>query len=298
MIAILVSVLRSRFVRARIVLILSCTLLSAAAAGCGGDTNPDAGGGDTIVAAFYPLAYAAGRIAPHARVENLTPAGTEPHDLELGARDVEELRDARLILYLGRGFQPAVEDAVAGRDNAVDLLAGETLRDGGDGSDPHVWLDPGRFATIARRIAAALGRPAAADPLVADLETLDRAYRRGLSTCRRHELVTSHAAFGYLADAYGLDQIGLTGIAPEAEPGPRTLERLVETVESTGATTVFVEPLVAPELAETVARETGARTAVLDPLEGLSADRADDGADYLSVMRDNLAALRTALGCR
>ena len=283
--------------RARIVLILSCTVVALTAAGCGGGTSSDAGGGGEIVAAFYPLAYAAERIAPNARVENLTPAGTEPHDLELGARDVEALRDARLVLYLGRGFQPAVEDAVAGRDNAVDLLAGEQLRDGGGGSDPHVWLDPGRFATIARRIAAALGTPAAADPLVADLEALDGAFRRGLSSCRRHELVTSHAAFGYLADAYGLDQVSLTGIAPEAEPGPRMLERLVRTVESTGATTVFVEPLVAPELAETVARESGARTAVLDPLEGLSTDRAEAGADYLSLMRDNLGALRAALGC-
>lgn len=282
----------------RIVLISSCALVSLAAAGCGAGTDSNGGTDGTVVAAFYPLAYAAGRIAPRATVENLTPAGTEPHDLELGARDVEELRDARLVLYLGRGFQPALEDAVASRDNAVDLLAGETLRDGGDGSDPHVWLDPGRFATIARRIAAALGTPAAADPLVADLEALDGAYRRGLASCRRHELVTSHAAFGYLADAYGLDQVALTGIAPEAEPGPRALERLVRTVESTGATTVFVEPLVSPELAETVARETGARTAALDPLEGLTADRAENGADYLSVMRDNLAALRAALGCR
>jgi zinc transport system substrate-binding protein len=276
---------------------LSCALVALPAAGCGG-TDSGAGGGDEIVAAFYPLAYAAGRIAPHATVENLTPAGTEPHDLELGARDVEELRDARLVLYLGGGFQPVVEDVVAGRDNAVDLLAGVTLRDGEDGTDPHVWLDPGRFATVARRIAAALGTPAAAAPLVADLEALDGAYRRGLASCRRHELVTSHAAFGYLADAYGLDQVALTGIAPEAEPGPRTLERLVHAVESTGATTVFAEPLVAPELAETVARETGARIAVLDPLEGLAADRAENGADYLSVMRDNLAALRAALGCR
>lgn len=284
--------------RARIVLIFGCALAALAAAGCGGGSDSDGDGSDRIVAAFYPLAYAAERIAPRSTVENLTPAGTEPHDLELGARDVEELRDARLVLYLGQGFQPAVEDAVSGRGNAVDLLTGEQLRAGAGGSDPHVWLDPARFAAIARRIAAALGTPAAAKPLVADLERLDGEFRRGLSSCRRHELVTSHAAFGYLADAYGLDQVALAGVTPEAEPGPRTLEKLVRTVESSGATTVFVEPLVPPELAETVAREAGARTAVLDPLEGLSPDRADDGADYFSVMRDNLAALRDGLGCR
>jgi zinc transport system substrate-binding protein len=291
MIAILVSVLGSApHVRARIVLICCCAAVLGTA-GCGGGSGPDGGGGE-IVAAFYPLAYAAERIAPRAVVENLTPAGTEPHDLELGARDVEELRDAKLVLYLGRGFQPAVEDAVAGRDNAVDLLAGE------EGRDPHVWLDPRRFASVARRIAAALGTPAAARPLVADLESLDEAYRRGLASCRRRELVTSHAAFGYLADAYGLDQLALTGVSPEAEPGPRTLEALAREVAASGATTVFVEPLVSPALAETVSRETGARTAVLDPLEGLDSDLAESGADYLSVMRANLAALRVALGCR
>jgi zinc transport system substrate-binding protein len=285
-------------VRARIVLIFCGAAAALAAAGCGGGSGSDGGGGGDIVAAFYPLAYAAARIAPGAAVENLTPAGTEPHDLELGARDVEELRDARLVLYLGRGFQPAVEDAVDGRDNAVDLLAGEDLRGGAESSDPHVWLDPRRFASLARRIAAALGTPAAASRLVGDLESLDGAYRRGLASCRRRELVTSHAAFGYLADAYGLDQVALTGVSPEAEPGPRTLEELARKVEASGATTVFVEPLVSPDLAETVARETGARTAVLDPLEGLSDDQAEAGADYLTVMRANLAALRAALGCR
>jgi zinc transport system substrate-binding protein len=281
--------------RARIVLISACAAVALATAGCGGSGGD---GGGEIVAAFYPLAYAASRVAPAAAVENLTPAGAEPHDLELGARDVEELRDARLVLYLGGGFQPAVEDAVAGRDNAVDLLAGEELMSGEDGADPHVWLDPRRFASLARRIAAALGTPAAAGPLVADLESLDRSYRDGLASCRRRELVTSHAAFGYLADAYGLDQVALTGVSPEAEPGPRTLEELARTVAATGATTVFVEPLVSPDLARTVARETGARTAVLDPLEGLGRDEAEGGADYLSVMRANLAALRAALGCR
>jgi zinc transport system substrate-binding protein len=155
-----------------------------------------------------------------------------------------------------------------------------------------------RFAAVARSIASALGRPAAADALVRRLTALDAEFRQGLAQCRRREIVTSHAAFAYLADRYGLEQVPLVGISPEAEPGPREVERLVRTVRETGATTVFSEKLVPPQLAETVARETGATTAVLDPLEGLTSAEVEDGADYFTIMRQNLAALRKALACR
>jgi zinc transport system substrate-binding protein len=261
------------------------------AAGCGGDAG---GAEESIVAAFYPLAYAAEQVAaPGTPVVDLTPPGAEPHDLELSARDVERVRDAALVVYAGNGFQPAVEDAVAGRqDPSLDVL--ET----GKGGDPHVGLDPRRVAGVARSLAAALGRPGAAQPLVERLEALDTELEQGLRRCERREIVTSHAAFSSLAERYGLVQVPLTGLSPEAEPGARDIEHLVGEVRETGATTVFVEPLVSPRLAETVAREAGATTAVLDPLEGLSQARLDAGADYVGVMRENLAALRAALGCR
>jgi zinc transport system substrate-binding protein len=254
----------------------------------------------SVVTSFYPLAWAAEQVAPRGvTVENLTPAGVEPHDLELTPRGVEDLHDADLVLYLGDGFQPAVEDAVEGDAKALDLLKGQTLRPGGaDGVDPHVWLDPMRLAAITRRVAAALGDRAAAAPAVEKLDALDARFRTGLADCKRRELVTSHAAFGYLADAYGLRQVALTGLSPEAEPSPRALERLVREVERSGATTVFFETLVSPRLAETVAREAGVGTAQLDPLEGLTKEEVAAGADYVSVMRSNLAALRKALGCR
>ena len=261
------------------------------------------GSGPTVVAAFYPLAYATQRIAPDATVENLTPAGAEPHDIELTARDVAHLHDARKVFYFGSGFMPQLEDAVEGQTNSVDLLVGETLRKGGEagdegaGPDPHVWLAPLRYAMIAEKIARALGTPRAADDLAADLQALDREFRHGLRDCERHEIVTSHAAFGYLAAAYGLEQLSITGLSPETEPTPRELEATVDQVKRSGATTVFFETLLSPKLAETVARETGAATAVLDPIEGLTSDEAGAGADYFTVMRANLATLRTALGC-
>jgi len=272
------------------VLVLAAGLL----AGCG-SRSPAEGEGD-VVAAFYPLAYAAEQVAgTTARVRNLTPAGAEPHDLELSPGAVRDVADASLVVYVGGGFMPGLESAVKERGGrSLDLLAGRRLL---PGRDPHVWLDPLRFAAMARTIGAALGRDAAAARLSERLSALDREYRRGLSHCERRQIVTSHAAFGYLAARYGLEQVPLEGLTPEAEPAARKIARLARLVEASGATTVFFEPLVSPKLAQTVAREAGAQTAVLNPLEGLSQAEVASGADYFSVMRDNLAALRKALGC-
>lgn len=256
----------------------------------------------SIAAAFYPLAYAAEETGGDIPVRNLTPPGAEPHDLELSPRDVERIRSADLVLYLSSGFQPSFERALEGADGEkLDLLQGLDLIRGDEGADPHVWLDPARYLQQAKLIRDALDLPrpwAPADSFAARLRRLDTDFKRGLAKCARREIVTSHAAFGYLADRYGLEQIALTGIAPEAEPTARDLERIVREVELSGATTVFFETLVSPRLAETVAREAGAKTAVLNPLEGLSQDELDEGKNYFSVMRENLAILRQALGCR
>lgn len=274
------------------------------AAGCGNGAKTTGSGPRKVVASFYPLAYAAQEIGgPAVAVENLTPAGAEPHDLELTPGDVRDVEQADLVLFLGSGFQPALEHAVADREGrSVDLLAGQQTRrgigaDGRPAVDPHVWLDPVRYEGMARRIARALGEVSRARSLVARLRALDRVYRNGFARCDRREIVTSHAAFGYLAARYGLRQVPLEGLAPEAEPSPRALERLVDEVRATHATTVFFETLVSPKLARTVAREAGARTAVLDPLEGLTADEQRRGETYFTVMRRNLATLRSALGC-
>jgi zinc transport system substrate-binding protein len=258
-----------------------------------------------VVAAFYPVAFAAQSIGgPGTSVVNLTPSGAEPHDIELKPSDVVRIGKAQLVLYFGAGFQPAVEKAVqTTHAHALDLLAGEQLASGsGEGGktglDPHVWLDPVRYARIARRIGAALGRPRAAGRFAAQLNAVDAAYRLGLAHCARHTIVTSHAAFGYLSRRYGLTQLALQGLTPEAEPSPRALADLVHAVEHSHATTVFFETLVSPKLAETVAREAHVKAAVLDPIEGLTPDAIAHGATYFTVMRSNLQALRSALGCR
>lgn len=276
-----------------------------------------------VVAAFYPLQFVAERIGGDAvRVTNLVKPGAEPHDLELNPGQVGEVSEAELVVYL-KGFQPALDEAIAqnAADRAFDVATVAPLLDaaaGGHqhegeeaeeeaasgGKDPHFWLDPTRLATVADHLAERLGR---ADPdraadftaravdLRAELEKLDGEYRTGLATCQRREIVTSHTAFGYLADRYDLEQVGITGLTPETEPSPQRLAEVAEEAREHKATTIFFETLVSPKIAQTIADEVGATTAVLDPIEGLTADGGS--ADYLSVMRTNLQALRTGLGC-
>jgi zinc transport system substrate-binding protein len=269
-----------------------------------GSSSQGAGGRTSVVASFYPLAWAAEEIGgPTVDVRNLTPPGAEPHDIELTPREVAELQKADVVLYLSHDFQPAVEQAVDGASGkTVDALGGIALRGGaGDESgksDAHVWLDPVLFARVVRRVGDALGRPAPAAALARRVLALDGDYRRGLAHCATRRFVTSHAAFGYLARRYDLHQVAITGLDPEAEPSPRTLADLAALVRRTHVSTVFFERLVSPKLAQTVAREAGATTAVLDPIEGLTAAEARNGTTYLTLMRQNLAALRSALGCR
>lgn len=278
----------------RVVLILEMAI---AVGGCAED---DAAEGTSVVAAFYPLAYAAEEIGgERVDVRNLTPPGAEPHDVELSPRDVERIRSADVVLYLGSDFQPAFERAVDGaRGEVVDLLAGVRTVENDNGADPHIWLDPVRYRSMARRVAAAVARPRTDAKFVERLRTLHAQFRRGLARCARREIVTSHAAFGYLASRYRLRQISITGVEPEAEPTARELENVIDEVRASGAKTVFFETLVSPRLAETVAREAGARTAVLNPIEGLTDEQLAEGETYFSLMRANLRALRQALGCR
>lgn len=279
----------------RIILILLSSVALATTA-CGGD---DAGAGDDerleVAASFYPLAFAAARTAPEADVHNVTPPGVEPHDLELAPRDVATIRSADVVLYLGGGFQPAIEDAAAGAEGtALDLLDELGIV---EGEDVHVWLDPGRYGDVVRRVAVELtGDERSARLTLHRLDELDGIYELGLERCERREIVVSHAAYGFLAEAYGLEEIPLARV-PDAEATPRDLERIAGLVRERGITTIFVEPLASSEEAETIARESGAEVAVLDPVEGLTEEQEEAGEDYFSVMLANLEALRAALDC-
>ena len=280
---------------------------------CGDDAakvGEGAGGRVDVVANFYPVAEAATRIGgDRVRVTNLTPAGAEPHDIELTTRQLDKLEDADLVVYLGRGFQPAVEKVAERRDAAsLDLLERIDLApDDRGGVDPHFWLDPNLMAEAVKAIVDALVVASPADISVfrtnavryeRELRALDVELQGGLAVCERREIVTSHSAFFYLARRYGLEQLAVAGLSPEAEPDAGRLASLSDQIKAKGATTVFYEDLVSPRVARALAREAGVKTAVLSPLEGLSKDQADAGKDYNAVMRDNLVALRGALSCK
>jgi zinc transport system substrate-binding protein len=276
-----------------------------------------------VVTALYPYEWVLERVGGDAvAVRNLVPPGAEPHDLELSPQQVAAVSEADLVVH-SRGFTPALDEAVDAQasDQALDVLDlvdvrsyeedeegpeehGEEHGEQGhdhEGEDPHVWLDPTRLATIARAVADALaerspddaeGLRSRADAVAADLQALDDDYRAGLATCERRDVVTSHDAFGYLTDRYGLTQLAVSGLSPEAEPSSRRLAEVATAARERGVTTIFFEELVSPRVAEQLAREVGATAEVLSPLEG----PPDDG-DYLTAMRTNLDALRTALGC-
>ena len=310
--------------RARAAALIAVGALGLAGCGTGAPTAGSPAGDEvTVVASFYPLQFAAERVGGDlVHVTNLTKAGAEPHDLELTPRDVGRLAKADLVVYLS-GFQPAVDDAVDGEARGVAFDVADPARlapavsdDGHDHAeeeaeeeaegavDPHFWLDPTRLADVADAIAERLGSlrrdraqefTANAAALRTDLQALDEELRLGLSTCASTELVTSHAAFGYLAERYGLEQVGIAGLSPDTEPKPADLARVATFVAEHDVRTIYYETLVSPTIAETVAQETGAATAVLDPLEGISGKSA--GTDYLDVMRANLSTLRAGQPC-
>jgi zinc transport system substrate-binding protein len=268
-----------------------------------------AGSGDrTVVASIYPLAFAAQRVAgPGWSVIDLTPPGTEAHDVELSLEDRSAIEDAEMVLYLGDiGFQPQVERAmnestgrVVATTEGIDLLEGH---EEDEPVDPHVWLDPTSFAAMVGRAADALAaedpdgtegyRSRAAD-LMSDLDDLDGRYRDGLAVCGTDTLVVSHEAFGYLAARYGLEQVGLAGLEPEGEPTVVALEEAAATLSEGDAGAVFYEAGdEARRIAETVAGDAGVAALPLSTLES-----EPSTGDYLTVMEDNLSSLRRGLEC-
>lgn len=290
--------------------VLTAALVALAASAC-----TPAGAGDDgtldVVASFYPLQYVVEQVGgEHVDVASLVPPGGEPHDLEISPHEVQGLRDADLVVYLP-GLQSAADEAVATLDqeHVVDAAEGAGIGPGGNGSgsrDPHFWLDPTLLAAVGSQVAGALAGvdpehaddyAAAADRLSGELAALDTELADGLAACAGATVVTSHEAFGYLADRYGLVQVGLTGLDPEVEPSPARLRDVGDVVRAEGVRTLFFERSAGPGLTAVLADELGVGTAVLDPLETQPRGESDAEPDYLAVMRSNLAALRTGLTC-
>ncbi|MFJ8081037.1 metal ABC transporter substrate-binding protein [Streptomyces sp. NPDC096205] len=277
-----------------------------------------------VVASFYPMEFLAERIGgDHVHVTTLTEPGQEPHDLDISAQQRAQLEESDAALYLA-GLQPAVDDAVkqSGTETKIDAAQLTTLEDlgvedghdhggsseeeeGGDHLDPHVWLDPVKYAEIAEGVGKAFEK---ADPdhaadykkntaaLVKELGELNTSFADGLKNTKTKVFFTNHAAFGYLAERYGLTQEAISGLDPESEPSPARVKELQEEAKADGVTTVFYETLVSDKTAKTLASDAGLKTDVLDPVEGIT-DKSR-GDDYIQVMQANLKALQKALGSK
>lgn len=311
---------------------LAATALTACSGAAGAAGGKD--GKLDVMASFYPMQFLAEQIGKdHVQVGTLTKPGVEPHDLEITPKQTAQLGEADVVLYL-KTLQPAVDKAVAqsGVKNVVDAATltklevhgtsgheegghaaeeGHTEGDGHDhghshgesGEDPHVWLDPVKYAEIAKGVGAAMEKadPGHAadykkntDDLVAKLGALDTEFKDGLKNTASKTFITTHSAFGYLSERYGLDQEGISGVDPESEPSPARMKELQAVAKKDNVTTVFFETLASDKTAKTLAADTGLKTDVLDPLEGIT-DKSQ-GADYFEVMRSNLKNLQKALG--
>ncbi|WP_374199945.1 metal ABC transporter substrate-binding protein [Kitasatospora sp. SUK 42] len=313
--------LSGRRIRTTTALATTALAASLVLTACGGSSSAKGTDGKlNVVASFYPMEFLAQQIGKdHVTVTDLTAPGVEPHDLELTAKQVASVQKADAIVYL-KGLQPTVDQAVdqSSSKHKVDATTASPLvdhhldegaEDGGDAhkgkgpaGDPHIWLDPTRYAAIAKSVGDEFAKadPAHAedyrkntDDLVTRLTALDQDFRAGLKDAKTKTFVTSHAAFGYLADHYGLTQVAINGIDPESEPTPARLAEVQKAAKDNGATTIFFETLVSPKLADTVAKDLGLKTAVLDPLEGVKDPSKDD---YFSIMKQNLTNLQAALG--
>lgn len=293
----------TRFPAARLALPVAAAalVLGACSPGGSGDGRP------SVLASFYPLQLVAQQVGgDRVDVTSLTPPGAEPHDLELSPAQVSRVGSADLVVYLS-DFQPAVDDAVAAAPPAhvIDAATLTTLVPLASATatlDPHFWLDPSRMPAIAHAVADELSvvdpagaatYAANATALSARFDALDAAYTSGLTTCADRTFVTSHAAFGYLAARYDLEQVAISGLDPEADPSPDRLAEIGRLVRDRGVRTIFFETLVSPKVAQTLAADLGVDARVLDPLEGV----ADPSQDYFSIAEANLSALKMALSC-
>lgn len=267
------------------------------------------------VTSFYPLYYFATQIAgDKADVTNITPAGAEPHDYEPTARQVAEIEDSDLLILNGGNLElwnESIQENISGKKTILvtageGLTTEEVVKEGQKVINPHLWLSPPLAKQMVDRILQGFIKADLANAdyyinnsvtLKAELDKLDSEYQSGLSSCKSRDIITSHAAFGYLATTYNLNQVSITGISPDAEPSPKELADVAKFAKQNKVEYIFFESLISPKLSETIASEIGAKTMVLNPLEGLTTDEVSQGKNYLTEMRSNLNNLKIALRC-
>lgn len=269
----------------------------------------------SVTTSFYPLYFLASQIGGDLiNVENLTPVGIEPHDYELTAQDMVKIKKSKLLFLNGGGLEVWSEDIknsikiggptiIVLGDDLISQKIGETSE---AKNDPHIWLSPILVIKMAEKITNNLIEidmknkdyyNSNLNILKTKLINLDANYKKSLSQCKKKDVVTSHNAFGYLTQAYNLNQIPIAGLSPEEEPSSQQLAQVAKFARENEIKYIFFESLLSPKLSQTIAREIGAETLVLNPIEGLTEQEINQGKNYLTEMEVNLENLKIALEC-
>lgn len=269
-----------------------------------------------VATSFYPIYFFAQQISKDkADVVNITPVGAEPHDYEPTAKDIAKIENSKLIIINGGGLEAWENDIRKNLNykNNIILTISEgvtdqrALDDGKNINDFHIWLNPILAKEIVNKITDNFIKidplnkdyyQLNADFLKTQLDNLDKEYKQGLSNCKEKNIITSHLAFGYLADAYGFHQISITGLSPDTEPSPQKLIDIVKFARDNNVKYIFFESLVSPKLSNTIANELGAKTLILNPIEGLTNEEISMGENYFTKMKNNLINLKIALQCQ
>lgn len=312
----------------KLVSITTLVLALLVLAGCGQDIENNRSAQSTgklkkVITSFYPLYEIAKNIGgDRAEIKNLVPAGMEPHDYEPTPQDILNIIRADLVIVNGAGLEPWL-DRLRGdlqKKGIVLLEMAQSMQKSGVTTDPHFWLDPTIYKEEISLVSdtfeqldgvhsgayidsiRSLDVPKWAQPdtlrYMQKIEELHNVFQQGLANCESRTLVTSHAAFGYLAKRYNLEIIPVAGFSPEAEVSAKRLAELIQIVKNKKVQYIFTETLVNPKIAETLAKEAGLKTLTLNPLEGLTESEILSGKNYVSVMGENLKNLQIALNCK
>lgn len=267
-----------------------------------------------VYTSFYPLYFFATQIAgDKADIHNITPAAAEPHDYDPTAQDIANIEKGNMLILNGdvEAWGDKIKNNLKETNGEV-VTAGEGLltkqltEEGETMRDPHVWLDPSLAKKEAAKITEGFIKVDPANTatyqqnekqLDAKLDQIDAEYKKGLANCQSKDIITSHAAFAYLASRYGLQQVAIAGLSPDAEPSAQQLADVANFAKKNNVKYIFFESLVSPKLSDTIAEEVGAKTLVLDPLEGIPQDEIKQGQNYFTIMNQNLHNLQTALQC-
>lgn len=283
----------------------------------------------SVYTSFYTMYDFASKIGgDRVELHNLVPTGTEPHDWEPSPKDILSIEKADVLVYNGAGMEDWIEKILSSIRNEklevvevskdITLLKddqeeheeessseeGQENEDEHLENDPHIWLNP---LLAKKQMEAIKNAFVKADPSNKDyyeknyvdnakkLDDLDSEYKEALSKYTERDIIVAHKAFGYLCEAYGLRQVAIEGLNAESEPTPARMAEVVKFARDNNVKVIFFEELISPKVANAIAREVGARTEVLNPLEGLKEEDISAGKDYFSVMRENLEALKKAL---